>query len=212
MTARMSVRKTDDAAFAERWTEVRIAVSLPGTILFVDRCDARGKPLTFDCRAVNMSPSEIAVASALEVSVGERAMLRLEQFGEFRGAVSRQLSGGFVLKIEQAAAESKALASRINGFDKIKNHDAPERRRARRVIPRNPDSLLTWPDGRIEACLILDISSSGAAVSAQTLPEIGMALALGRLVGRVVRLFKGGFAIQFTEGVQRGVALKSLYK
>jgi hypothetical protein len=58
----------------------------------------------------------------------------------------------------------------------------------------------------------LNISASGAAVSAQTLPEIGAALALGRLVGRVVRQFKGGFAIQFTEEVQRGVALKLLYK
>ena len=208
----MSVQETDDVAFAERRTEVRIAVSLPGTIVFVDRCVARGKSLTLDCRAVNISPSAIAVASILKVSVGERATLRLEQFGDFRGAVSRRLSGGFVLKIEQTAAESEALALRINGFDKIKNHDAPERRRARRVIPRNRHSLLTWPDGRIEACLILDISVSGAAVSAQTLPEIGTALALGRLAGRVVRLFKGGFGIQFTEEVQRDVALKLLYK
>lgn len=208
----MSVRETDDVSFAERRTEVRIAVSLPGTIVFVDRCDARGKSLTLDCRAVNISPSAIAVASTLEVSVGERATLRLEQFGDFRGVVNCLLSGGFVLKIEQTAAESEALALRINGFDKIKNHDAPERRRARRVIPRNRHSLLTWPDGKIEACLILDISVSGAAVSAQTLPEIGAALALGRLAGRVVRLFKGGFGIQFTEEVRRDVALKLLYK
>jgi hypothetical protein len=208
----MSVREADDAALRERRTEVRIAVSLSGTIVFVDRCDAGGKSLTLDCRVVNMSPSAIAVASALEVSVGERATLRLEQFGEFRGAVIRRLRGGFVLKIEQTADESEALAFRINWFDKIKNHDAPERRRAKRVIPRNRHSQLTWPDGRIEACLILDISASGAAVSAQTLPEIGTALALGRLVGRVVRLFKGGFAIQFTEEVRRGLALKLLYK
>jgi hypothetical protein len=208
----MSVQEADDAAYGERRTEVRIAVSLPGTVAFIDRCDTGGKSLTLDCRAVNMSPSAIAVASALEVSVGERATLRLEQFGEFRGVVSRQLSGGFVLKIEQTADESEVLATRINWFDKIKNHDAPERRRARRVIPRNHHSQLTWQDGRIEPCLILDISTSGAAVSAQTLPEIGTALALGRLVGRVVRLFKGGFGIQFTEEVQRDVALKLLYK
>ena len=208
----MSVQEADDAACKERGTEVRIAVSLPCTIVFVDRCDPRGKSLTLDCRAVNISPSAIVVASALGVSVGDRATLRLEQFGEFRGAVSRQLTGGFVLKIEQTADESEALASRINWFDKIKNHDAPERRRARRVIPRNRHSQLIWPDGRIEACLVLNISASGAAVSAQTLPEIGTALALGRLVGRVVRQFKGGFAIQFTEEMQRGVALKLLYK
>jgi hypothetical protein len=208
----MSVQEADDAAYKERRLEVRIAVSLPGTVVFVDRCDAGGKSLSLDCRAVNMSPSAIAVVSPLGVSIGEQARLRLEEFGEFRGAVSRQLNGGFVLKIEQTAAESAALASRINWFDKIKNHDEPERRRARRVVPRNRRSQLTWSDGRIEACLILDISTSGAAVSAQTLPKLGTVLALGRLVGRVVRHFKGGFAIQFTEEVQRGLALKLLRK
>jgi hypothetical protein len=207
----MSVQETDSVLARKCRIAVRIAVSLPGTLVLVDRRNAGGKSLSLDCRVVNMSPNEIAVASGTKVSVGERATLRVEQFEDFRGAVCRLLSGGFVLKIKQTAAASEALALRIGGFDKIKNHDMPERRRARRKIPRNRDSQLLWADGRTEGCLILDISATGAAVSAQTIPEIGTVLALGRLVGRVVRLFDGGFAIHFSEEVQRGVARKLLH-
>jgi hypothetical protein len=208
----MSVRETDSVTAWECQSAVQIAVSLPGTLVLVDRRNAGGKSLSLDCRVVNMSPNAIAVASGIKVSVGERATLRVEQFEDFRGMVSRLLNGGFVLQVNQSAAASEALALRISGFDKIKNHDVPERRRARRVIPRSRDSQLLWADGRTEGCVILDISATGAAVSAQTIPEIGAVLALGRLVGRVVRLFDGGFAIRFSEEVQRGVARKLLYK
>jgi hypothetical protein len=206
----MSVQETDSVLAGEGERAVQIAVSLPGTLVLVDRRNAAGKSLSLDCRVVSMSPNKIAVASGTKVSVGERATLRLEQFGDFRGTVCRLLSGGFVLEIKQTPAASEALALRISGFDKIKNHDVPERRRARRIIPRNRDSQIIWADGRTEGCLILDISATGAAVSAQTIPEIGAVLALGRLVGRVVRQFDGGFAIRFSEEVQRGVAHKLL--
>jgi hypothetical protein len=43
------------------------------------------------------------------------------------------------------------------------------------------------------------MSVSGAAVSADIIPEMGMPLAVGTVVGRVVRQFAGGFAIQFIE-------------
>ena len=116
------------------------------------------------------------------------------------------------MKIEQTAEESEALAVKINYFEDIKNHDSPERRRAKRIVPRNRNSKLIWPDGKIEPCLIVDLSTSGAAISADTIPEIGTVLALGRLVGRVVRLFEGGFAIRFTDEVRRTLAVKSAFK
>lgn len=53
------------------------------------------------------------------------------------------------------------------------------------------------PDGTSVSCLVIDMSVSGAAVSADIVPEIGMPLAIGRAVGRVVRRFGEGFAVQF---------------
>jgi hypothetical protein len=45
------------------------------------------------------------------------------------------------------------------------------------------------------------MSSSGAAVSANVTPEAGTPLALGKVVGRVVRHLPSGFAIQFVNAV-----------
>jgi hypothetical protein len=40
---------------------------------------------------------------------------------------------------------------------------------------------------------------SGAAVSADTVPDIGTIMAIGSVVGKVVRHFPDGFAIQFIQ-------------
>jgi hypothetical protein len=53
------------------------------------------------------------------------------------------------------------------------------------------------PDGTVRSCFVIDFSVSGAAVSAEFSPRIGDVLAVGRIIGRVVRLFPEGFAIRF---------------
>jgi hypothetical protein len=52
-------------------------------------------------------------------------------------------------------------------------------------------------------CFVVDISVSGAAVSADIVPRIGTVLAVGKVVGRVVRNIQGGFAVQFVEAQDR---------
>jgi hypothetical protein len=66
-------------------------------------------------------------------------------------------------------------------------------------VPENPRSRIVFADGSSEECFILDLSASGAAISAQTIPEIGSVLALATVVARVVRHFDGGFAVRFVE-------------
>jgi hypothetical protein len=48
-------------------------------------------------------------------------------------------------------------------------------------------------------CVILDVSASGAAISADIMPAIGTVLAIGTIVARVVRHFRGGFGVKFAE-------------
>ena len=55
------------------------------------------------------------------------------------------------------------------------------------------------PGGSIQSCLVIDLSVSGAAVSAETVPDIGTVLAVGKIIGRVVRHLQGGFAVHFVE-------------
>ena len=70
-------------------------------------------------------------------------------------------------------------------------------RAQRRIVPKNPHSTLIFGDGTTLNCLVIDVSPSGVAVSADVEPEIGMRLAVGRCVGTVVRQFPEGFAVQF---------------
>jgi hypothetical protein len=46
---------------------------------------------------------------------------------------------------------------------------------------------------------VIDMSVTGAAVSSEFQPALGTPLAVGRTVGRVVRHFAEGFAVQFVE-------------
>ena len=65
-------------------------------------------------------------------------------------------------------------------------------------------------DGHVETCLVLDVSVSGTAISADTIPAIGTVLAVGTITSRVVRHFEEGFAVQFVERQSRDTVEMSL--
>lgn len=74
------------------------------------------------------------------------------------------------------------------------------RRQYKRHRPADPGAVLLLSDGTTVPCRVLDVSRSGAAISAETLPAVGEPLAVGQIIGRVIRhLNGGGFAVQFLE-------------
>jgi hypothetical protein len=92
------------------------------------------------------------------------------------------------------------LANQLAWLEKKqKNPAIRDARKQARIIPVNPHSSLTFADGNIRSCFVIDMSVSGAAVSADVQPEIGTPLAVGACVGRVVRLLSDGFAVKFVE-------------
>ena len=64
-------------------------------------------------------------------------------------------------------------------------------------MPRDPRSAVVLSGGEVLPCLVIDMSASGIAVSADYEPSLGEPLAVGRMVGRVVRRLEVGFAVQF---------------
>ena len=74
----------------------------------------------------------------------------------------------------------------------------PEDRRHGRIVPRNPGAQVILPNGTIVRVRMIDISLSGAGISATIRPEIGSPITLGKIPGRVVRHLEDGFAIEFT--------------
>jgi hypothetical protein len=192
-----------DVASAERHDDVRIVVRIPGRYSLADHRNARGERRVFGCRAVYLSSHEIGLAAPVIGKVGERVIADFDQLGKLEGHLIRQLERGFVMRVAANEERRRDLAAKIAWVENHKNHDAPNQRAVERTVPANPYSKLVLADGSVETCLVLDFSVTGAAISADTVPDIRAVLAVGSVVGRVVRHFVGGFAVQFIERQSR---------
>jgi hypothetical protein len=167
--------------------------------MLADRRNGLGDPPRHPCHAVNISSHAIALAGSAGARIGERVIAVIDRLGKFEGPVIRLLTGGFVVTVDASEEDRDRLAATIEWVEQHKNFDVTDKRADKRLVPANPHSLIVLADGRVEKCVILDLSANGAAISAQALPKIGSPLALATIVGRVVRHFHGGFAVQFEE-------------
>jgi len=96
------------------------------------------------------------------------------------------------------------FASKLTWLErKQKNPGLPDSRKQPRIIPASPHSTLTFADGSTRSCFVTDMSASGASVSSDMQPRVGMPLAVGACVGRVVRHLPDGFAVKFVEQQSR---------
>jgi PilZ domain len=186
----------------ERRNEVRIIVNIPGRYMLANKRNLKGDRCEFACRIVNMSVAGMALAAPVLGAPGERVIVYSEAFGQLHGAITRQISAGFAMSIAANEQTRERLATRLLWFAKQKDSpELPDGRRHARVVPKNPMAIIMLPDGSLTSCLVIDFSSSGAAVSADLYPELGSPLAVGKMVGRVVRRFDEGFAIEFAEKI-----------
>jgi hypothetical protein len=137
----------------------------------------------------------------IEVPVVGRIGDRLTSyFGAFEGSISDTMHGSYLLELEMMRAQRERMSEQLTWLEKKQGDPTlPDERGDVRSVPRTSHSTLTLADGSIHACFIIDMSVSGAAVSAELEPTIGTPLAVGACVGRVVRIFPGGFAIKFVE-------------
>lgn len=188
-----------ETVVVERRADIRVITNIPGRYLLGSRHDKCGNRREFVCRALNMSTVAMLLAAPVSGPPGERVIAHFDPFGRLEGAIVRVLSRGFVVSIAASAEERERLAAKLVWIEDHKNHDAHEARRYERIVPRNPYSWVTLADGRTQTSVVIDMSASGVAVSADLKPEIGTVLAVGRVVGRVRRHFAEGFAVEFVE-------------
>jgi hypothetical protein len=154
-------------------------------------------PQIFACRLQSISPRHVVAAAPVPGAVGERITANFEPFGTIRGVVGRHIDDGFVMNIECDDDDRRKLASKIDWYKKRTFAGVGDKRQHRRFMPREPRSAIVLASGEVLPCLVIDVSASGAAVSADHSPEIGEPLAIGRVVARVVRMLEVGFAVQF---------------
>jgi hypothetical protein len=182
-----------------------VNISVAGQYTLGNWFDPQGKPRTFACRTSRVSPFRMIVAVPVLGKVGDRITSYFSDFGKLEGQISDTAAGSFLLELEMTTPSREKFATKLTWLEKKqKDPSLRDGRKQKRIIPESPHSTLTFADGATHSCFVIDMSTSGAAVSAAVQPPIGTPLAVGACVGRVVRLLPDGFAVQFVEQPNRG--------
>jgi hypothetical protein len=145
------------------------------------------------------------VAVPVVGKVGDRIASYFSDFGNLEGHISDTAAGSFLLELKMSGAMRERFANKLSWLEnKQKNPAIRDGRKQPRIIPASPHSSLTFADGTSSNCFVIDMSPSGVAISADVQqPPIGMPLAVGACVGRVVRHLPDGFAVKFVEPQNR---------
>lgn len=179
---------------------LRHLANVPGRYYLDKWRDNRDKQISsFACRIQRISPRSVSLSAPVSGELGDLAVAHFDEFGVLRGPIVRRLGFGFVMSLDLGERERRRLAAKVLWLERRKNFAVGDMRRHRRVMPRSPQSTLVLADGTAIDCFVIDMSVSGAAVSANLVTQRGMPLALGTVVGRVVRHLDPGFAIEFIE-------------
>lgn len=168
--------------------------------------DPEGRPRSFACRTSRVSPFRMIVEVPVVGRVGDRIGTYFGDFGKMEGEISDTVSGSFLLELMLTRPQRQKMSDQLTWLEKKqKDPSIKDARRQARIVPASPHSMLTFANGSMKSCFVVDMSPSGAAVSADVQPEIGTPLAVGACVGRVVRHLDGGFAVKFIEEQGRDV-------
>jgi hypothetical protein len=192
------MQQTVSAARAKRADDVRFIGALTGCYALLGRQtdDDEGIPV-YSCRLCSISPNQVVIIAPVIAHEDEIVIMHFHDFGIMRTRVVRELPTGFVADLLLDDDGREKLASKIRWKRSNTHAHIPDKREFPRFMPRHPRSVMTMGDGSRHPCFVIDVSQSGAAVSAAILPGKGTPLAIGALIGRVVRRLDVGFAVQF---------------
>ncbi|WP_156461095.1 PilZ domain-containing protein [Devosia sp. Root436] len=182
------------------WHDVRFIGAVAGRYALSDRrVGDDGKVSVYACRLCSISTRLAVVVGPVVGREGESVTAHFDEFGILRGKISRKLPSGFVMELMLNDTDRNKLGGKIVWQKKRVHEQVPDKRDHKRILPRDPRTVLTLGDGTQMPCFVIDISQSGIAVSADIWPGLGTPMAIGKLVGRVVRYLDVGFALQFIQ-------------
>jgi hypothetical protein len=190
--------------------DVRYIGDLAGRYVLSSRDDDKKHQVkVFACRTRSISLHLAVLQAPVSGRPGEDVIFRFDDLGLIRGSVARKTDDGFIADLKTTDSEREILVARLIWLKRRGLHPVVDRREQRRWLPRVPKSLLHLPADQKMECFIIDVSSSGIAISADIIPELGTAVLVGAIPGRVVRHLNPGFAVQFL-ALQDPMVLESL--
>lgn len=162
--------------------------------------NAEGRPaqgLAVSCWTRSLSPLAAVVSCGARLSRGQKLVIQLADIGGYLGQVERPVEGGYAIKLLLDDEAKERLSAKIAWHRKHVLKAAVDHRNFRRWRPAVRQTTMLLADGTAWECALLDVSASGVAVASSLRPDIGTPLAIGQLVGKVVRHRDEGFAVQF---------------
>ena len=175
----------------EKRSYQRVSVQVHGRFMREDRTE-------HSCDVLDMSPGDASFRSHALCAPGERVIAYLDHVGRIEGRVIRATGDGFAAEIVASERKREKLAAQLTWLVNRHELNLPEDRRHDRAANQVAiSSIIEMDDGRKYPCRIIDLSLSGAALSAGIKPALGTPLRLGIKQGRVVRHFEDGIAIEF---------------
>jgi hypothetical protein len=152
----------------------------------------------YPCQTIDMSPGGLRVAGPVNGKIGERVVLYFEDFGRLEGIIVRFMPDGFAIAMTLPVSKRERIADLLTWMINQDAADDASNRRHRRITPKQTEASLLLPHGRVVAVKIVDVSISGVGLQTEATPALGTRVDIGKRSGKIVRLFKGGLAIEFS--------------
>jgi hypothetical protein len=157
------------------------------------------------CQVTNLTTTGATFLTTHIPSIGLAIVAYLEELGRIEAITDKAVPGGFRISFSLKGSRLEKLESRIKWLGERPVNSEEDRRHAR-FEPRDSQSQITLPDGRVYNCEVVDISVSGAGITVDVLPSLGTYVMLGKMRGRVVRYLENGVAIEFVKPLEQAHA------
>ncbi|XCE45890.1 PilZ domain-containing protein [Candidatus Liberibacter asiaticus] len=185
----------------------RVKVDLKGRFLLFDGTE-------YNCIVREISPGGLCIVCDVPMFlVGERSIVFVEKVGRIEGkVVNFDSNRGYAVRIVTSENERRKLADKLIWLaNKDDLHLQDCRAYGRKITrDREVDAQLVLNDNTKHSCKVIDISESGVSVSVDLQIEMFSKVLFNEILGRVVRIFPGGIAIEFSSVQESNIAFKSL--
>jgi len=180
----------------ERRRDKRYSVMVPGVVIRRDGYEVR-------CVTDNLSATGFEILCGTPFQVGEQVSLILHHLERVDVEVMRLTPRGFGARILRTSLgrpefmrQVKVLIDGQAGAGHAASGGADQRRHHRHV-PSDRDTQVQLMGGHPIPARLIDVSQGGAAVECHLMVQRGRRILLGRRPSKVVRVFAGGFAVEF---------------
>jgi hypothetical protein len=184
--------RLDARIVPDRRRHKRYALALLGRFM-------RANKQEFPCRLNDISVGGASFMAPVEVEMGERIVVYLDEIGGLEGQVVRIFDGGFAIGLRASQHKREKLAAQITWLINKEDLGGNFGRRHQRMSVVNKTSTLVLADGSTADCRVLDVSLSGASIGTDARPPIGDVVMFGKLRCKVMRYHDRGIGVQFLD-------------